>query len=62
MEFREEEGGREVEEVDLVIEKLRGGLRELLEAFGGYAENLGLGIREMRVAREMVGGDDNQDE
>ncbi|MCJ1364732.1 hypothetical protein MMC16_003848 [Acarospora aff. strigata] len=62
VEFREEEGGREVEEVDLVIEKLRGGLRELLEAFGGYAENLGLGIREMRVAREMVGGDDNQDE
>lgn len=55
VEFSEQQGGKRVEEVDVVISELRKGLKELLEAFGGYADNLGLGIREMRVARETAG-------
>lgn len=57
VEFREEKGGRKIEEVDMVISSLRSGLKELLEAFGGYADNLGLGVREMRIAREVAGTD-----
>ncbi len=55
VDFQEREGGRKIEEVDLVVERLRSGLRELLEAFGGYADNLGLGVKEMRAAREAAG-------
>lgn len=61
VDFKDEQGGRRIEEVDLVISGLRSGLRELLEAFGGYADNLGLGSREMRIARETAavhGGDE----
>ncbi|KAI9873812.1 MAG: hypothetical protein M1830_010584 [Pleopsidium flavum] len=54
VEFREQDGARRIEEVDLVISGLRSGLRELVEAFGGYADNLGLGVREMRIARETA--------
>ena len=57
VDFQEEKGGRKIEEVDMVISSLRVGLRELLEAFGGYADNLGLGSREMRIAREVAGKD-----
>lgn len=57
VEFQEQKGGRRIEEVDMVISSLRSGLRELLEAFGGYADNLGLGIREVRIATEVAGTD-----
>jgi len=57
VDFQEEKGGRQIEEVDMVISSLRSGLKELLEAFGGYADNLGLGIGEMRIAREVAGTD-----
>ncbi len=49
-----DQGSRRVEEVDIIIGSLRGGLREVLRAFGEYAENLGLGVGEMRVARETA--------
>ncbi|KAI9815029.1 MAG: hypothetical protein M1827_002872 [Pycnora praestabilis] len=49
-----DEGERSVPEVDIIIASLRGGLRELLKAFGEYAENLGLSMGEMRIARETA--------
>ena len=50
-----EEGNRKVEEVDVLVECLKKGLRELVGAFGQYREDLGLGTKEMRLAREISG-------
>ncbi|KAI9788830.1 MAG: hypothetical protein M1835_002054 [Candelina submexicana] len=55
-----EERSRKIDEVDIIIGSLRGGLREVLRAFGEYAENLGLGVGEMRVAREIAAVDEEE--
>ncbi|MCJ1283842.1 hypothetical protein MMC26_003173 [Xylographa opegraphella] len=55
-EFRESDGqGRRVEEVELVLEHLRWGLRQLLEDFGPYLLDLGLGPGELQACRGIVG-------
>ena len=49
------EQGRKVEEVQQVVDRLKDGLEELITSFGEYAEDLGLGIKEMRLARQVAG-------
>ena len=52
--FREE-GGREVEEVELVLFHLRMALRKLLEGYGQFAMDMGLSPSEVREARKAAG-------
>lgn len=42
-------------EVDAVLESLREGLKQLVEAFGPYARDLRLSMTDMRLAREAAG-------
>lgn len=51
------EQGRKVEEVQQVIDRLKDGLKELIMVFGDYAVDLGLGPKEMRLARQVAGLD-----
>ena len=46
---------RRVEEVDLVVWSMKVGLKEMVEAFGEYAAELGLTEREMRIAKRVAG-------
>lgn len=48
---------RGVEEIDILLQCLKGALKDLIEAFEHYATDLGLGQRELRVAREVAGLD-----
>lgn len=48
------EARRESPEVDLILTTLKGGLRELVEAFGDYSVELRLSHSEMRLAREAA--------
>ena len=41
-------------EVDTILAALKGGLAELIEAFGDYSDDLRLGQSEMRLAREAA--------
>ena len=45
---------RESPEVDTILASLKGGLQELLAAFGDYSEDLRLSQRDMREAREAA--------
>jgi nucleoporin NDC1 len=45
---------RESPEVDTIQAVLKGGLHELLGAFGDYSEDLRLSQRDMREAREAA--------
>ena len=47
--------GRNVEEVGILLAHLKEGLKRVLEVFGHYAVELGLGPAELRGAKEMVG-------
>ncbi|KAA6410386.1 MAG: nuclear envelope [Lasallia pustulata] len=49
--------GRRVEEVEMVLDSLKSGLRMLVSAFEDYAVELGLGPAEMRIARVVAGSD-----
>ena len=51
-------GGREVEDVEIVVEALRKGLRTLLTSFGNYAFDIGLGVGEVNLARRVAGMED----
>lgn len=46
---------RKVEEVELVVATLKGGLRDIVAAFGSYATELGMAAGEMRTARGVAG-------
>ncbi|MCJ1468383.1 hypothetical protein MMC07_007011 [Pseudocyphellaria aurata] len=46
---------RKVDEVDLILASLRGGLREIIRGFGPYAEELEISEQEMNAARMVVG-------
>ena len=48
-------GGRSIKEVELVSEHLKAGLKQVTEAFGDYAVDLGLGFGEMREAKRIAG-------
>ena len=47
---------REVREVGVVVGELRLGLEEVLLAFGEYAGSVGVSKKELREAREVLGG------
>ena len=47
--------GRKSEDVEKLLEGLKGGLRELVVNFGGYAQNIGLTEAEMEKARKITG-------
>jgi nucleoporin NDC1 len=48
------EGKQESPELDTVLAVLKGGLHELLAAFGDYFDDLGLSQKDMREAREAA--------
>ena len=45
---------RESPEVDTILAALKGGLNELVDAFGNYSDDLRLSQSEMRMAREAM--------
>jgi nucleoporin NDC1 len=45
---------QESPEIDTILAALKGGLQELLAAFGDYSEDLRLSQRDMREAREAA--------
>ena len=49
------EADRQVEEIDLIFETLKTGLRSMVGAFGKYATELDLGREELRTARQVAG-------
>ena len=46
------EAKKEAGEVDLVLEALKTALEEMLDAFGPYARDLRLSLKDVRLARE----------
>ena len=50
-----EEKDRKVEEVEMIIQALKEGLKDVVEAFGMYASELGLGREELATARMVAG-------
>jgi len=48
------EGKQQSPEVDTILTALKGGLNQLIEAFGNYSEDLRLSQSEMRAAREAA--------
>ena len=46
---------RRVKEVDLVVGSMKAGLKEMVDAFGEYATELGLTEREMKIAKTVAG-------
>ena len=57
VEFRPhgQDQGRNVEEIGILLAHLKFGLKRILEVFGFYAVELGLGPAELRRAREIGG-------
>lgn len=53
-----EERDRKVEEVEIVLGVLKGGLRDMVRTFGVYAGELRIGERELREARIIAAMDD----
>ena len=51
-----EEADRKVEDVEVVVMCLKSGLRDLIQAFGQYADELGLKAEELKAAQEIAGG------
>lgn len=49
------EGDRRVKDVEIVLAALRKGLGEIVDGFGGFAGEIGLGDRELEVARGIAG-------
>lgn len=47
--------GKTVEEADLVIAQLKTSLREMMESFGRFAEDVGLKASEIRAVRRITG-------
>ena len=56
VQFQEQD--RKVEEVEMVLGVLKGGVRQMVRTFGVYAEELKIGEGELRVARRVAGMDD----
>lgn len=53
VEFSESE--RRGEEVDLVVGSMKAGLKEMMDAFGKYATELGLTEKDIKAARRVAG-------
>ena len=48
-------GDREVRDVEAVVVCMKSGLRDIIEAFGQYASELGLAAAELRIAKGVAG-------
>lgn len=48
------EADRKVEEVDLIVSTLKTGLKDMIDAFGMYATELGLGEGEIRLRDKLL--------
>ncbi|GLB11525.1 hypothetical protein AtubIFM57258_008395 [Aspergillus tubingensis] len=46
---------RRVPDVDLVLDTMKASLKDLLSSFGPYFKNLGLGPKDLRLAKEAAG-------
>ena len=46
---------RRAEDVDLVVGSMKAGLKEIVDAFGKYATELGLTQRDIKTARRVAG-------
>ena len=58
VEYSENGGeGRRVAEIDLLVNRLKSSLKELIDAFGDFAVEMGLTWAEMRRARQAAGLD-----
>ncbi|KAI4125390.1 MAG: hypothetical protein LQ338_004283 [Usnochroma carphineum] len=55
-----EEGQRQVEDVNVTLGALRHGLRELVDAFGGFAADIGLEEKDVRAAKAIAGKSETQ--
>ena len=53
VEFSEDD--RRVEEVDLIVVSMKAGLKQMVDAFGQYAAELGLTEKDLKVARTVAG-------
>ena len=53
VEFSEDD--RRVEEVDLIVAAMKAGLKQMVDAFGQYAAELGLTEKDLKVARTVAG-------
>ena len=54
------ESDRNIEEVDLIIDSLKSGLKDMLKGFGKYGVELGLGEGEISAARKIAGMGDGE--
>ncbi|KAJ5099077.1 nuclear envelope protein [Penicillium argentinense] len=52
---------REIPNVDLVLDTLKSGLRDLLEAFKPYLRDIGVEGKDLRLAKEAAGVDAEED-
>ena len=55
-----QESDRRVEEIALIVDSLRGALKDIVSSFGQYAAELGLGKEEIETARKIAGLDDGE--
>lgn len=49
------ESDRRIQDVDLIVASMKAGLKQMVDAFGTYATELGLTAKDLRVARTVAG-------
>lgn len=54
------ESDRKIEEIELIVGALKGGLRDIVGAFGSYATELGITAGEIRNAKAVAGLDGDE--
>ena len=54
-----QERDRKIEEIDIILAALKGGLKKMVRTFGVYAGELKLGEGELRMARRIAGIEDD---
>lgn len=59
MHWTDVEARRESPEADEILDAMRCALREMVAEFGPYSDDLRLSLRDMRLAREAAGWDEN---
>ena len=54
------ESDRSIEEVDLIVDSLKSGLKDMVKTFAKYGVELGLGEGEISAARKVAGMGDGE--
>jgi hypothetical protein len=62
IENSQKESAGQIDEVDIIVERLRAGLKELLAAFQLYLIDVGLGITELNQAKKAVASPQDEQE